>query len=131
MYPPPGHDSDSTTVKHLCKLLYSLKQAGQKWYDTLLCTPPNLGFSVGQADLGVFITHVDEHLLVLLVHINNCIFTRSSSKLIMQYKEKINDCHALTDLGPIHWLLGIKITHDRAACTISLSQVSYMDTILT
>jgi len=36
----------------------------------------------------------------------------------------------LTDLGEIHWLLGIKIMHDREACTISLTQTTYIETIL-
>jgi hypothetical protein len=34
------------------------------------------------------------------------------------------------DSGPVHWLLGIKITRDREARTISLSQTSYINTIL-
>ena len=39
-------------------------------------------------------------------------------------------CHAITDLGPIHWLLGIKVTWDRKAQTISLSQESFINTII-
>jgi hypothetical protein len=60
----------------------------------------------------VFFTHVDEHILMLAVHMVDCIFTGSSKELIMLYKQKLNDCYALTDLGPIHWLLGIKVTHN-------------------
>ena len=53
MYSPPGYDTDRNTVKQLCKLLYGLKQAGRKWYETLLRALADLGFSVSQADLGV------------------------------------------------------------------------------
>jgi len=76
------------------------------------------------------VAHVGEDMLILTVHVDDCIFTGTSQKLITQYKEKINSCYALTDLGPVHWLLGIKVIRDRAACTISLSQVSYIDAIL-
>jgi len=38
--------------------------------------------------------------------------------------------YALTDLGPIHRVLRIKVIRDRAARTISLSQVWYIDAIL-
>jgi hypothetical protein len=131
MYSPPGYDGDAGTVKRLCKSLYSLKQAGQKWYDTLSCALANLGFSVSQTDPGVFLARVDEHLLILAVHVDDCIFTGSSSSLVVQYKEKINTGYALTDLGPVHWLLGIKITCDRTAHTVSLLQVSYINSILT
>src|SRR6266850_4285893 len=53
-----------------------------------------------------------------------------STKLIMQYKQKLNACYALTDLGPVHWLLGIKITCNRATHTISLSQSTFIDSII-
>jgi hypothetical protein len=55
---------------------------------------------------------------------------KCSNKLIAEYKEKINSCYALTDLGPVHWLLGVKVIHDRAVQTISLSQTAYIDSIL-
>jgi reverse transcriptase-like protein len=78
----------------------------------------------------VFFTHVNEHILVLAVHVDNCIFTGSFKELIALYKQKLNDCYTLTDLGPIHWLPGIKVTHNQAAHMISLSQTSFIDTIL-
>jgi hypothetical protein len=64
------------------------------------------------------------------VHVDDCVLTGSSNGLIATYKQKLNACYALTDLGPLHWLLGIKVTCNRAAHTISLSQSSYIDTIL-
>jgi reverse transcriptase-like protein len=73
---------------------------------------------------------MDKHILVLTVHMDDCIFIGSSKELIALYKQKLNDCYALTDLGPIHWLLGIKVTCNRAAHTISLLQTSFIDTIL-
>ena len=93
-------------------MLYSLNQAGWKWYDTLSHALTNLRFCVSNADLGVFYTCMDEHILVLAVHMDDCIFTGSSKELIVLYKQKLNDCYALTDLGPIHWLLGIKVMCD-------------------
>jgi hypothetical protein len=130
MQSPPGYDSDPRTVKRLQKSLYGLKQAGRKWYDTLVRTLTKLGFFITHADPGVFYARVGKNILILAVHVDDCILTGSSSKLITRYKRKLNNCHALTDLGPVHWLLGIKITRDRAARTISLSQCSFIDTIL-
>jgi transposase InsO family protein len=107
MYPPPGYDSDPDIVKRLCKALYGLKQAGQKWYDTLSRALADIGFSVSQADPGVFIAKISEDILILAVHVDDCIFTGSSALLITEYKDKINSCYAFKDLGPISWLLGI------------------------
>jgi reverse transcriptase-like protein len=89
-----------------------------------------LGFHITHSDPGVFYTYINEHILILVVYVNNCIFTGSSNNLIASYKEKLNSCYVLTNLGPLHWLLGIKITCDHAAHIILLSQLSYIDLIL-
>jgi hypothetical protein len=73
---------------------------------------------------------IGEHILIMGVHVNDCMITGSSVDLIAKYKHKLHDKYALTDLGPIHWLLGIKIIHNCSAWTISLSQSSYIDSIL-
>src|SRR6266404_5864964 len=50
---------------------------------------------------------------------------------IKDFKKQVHEHYTITDIGPIHWILGIKVTHDRYAYTISLSQDSYANTILT
>jgi reverse transcriptase-like protein len=112
MQSPLGYNSDTHTVKRLQKSLYGLKQAGQKWYNTLSHALISLRFCITNADLGVFFTYMDKHVLMLAVHMDDCIFTGSSKELIALYKQKLNGCYALTDLEPMHWLLGIKVTHN-------------------
>ena len=130
MQAPPGYDSDLHIIKHLLKSLYGLKQASRCWYDTLVRALKSLGFTTSVADPGVFITHVSGQILILAVHVDYCVLAGSSSDLISEYKQKLNSCYALTDLGPVHWLLGIKVTCDCAAHTLSLSQGAYIDVIL-
>ena len=131
MQPPPGYeDRAGGSVKKLHKSLYGLKQAGRKWYDALCRVLADLGFRVSHADPGVFHAQVEGQTLIFAVHVDDCILTGSSGTLIARYKREFHAKYALTDLGPLHWLLGIKITRDRAARTISLSQTSYIDTIL-
>lgn len=110
MQPPPGYNGQGDTVKRLQKLLYELKWAGQKWYDALCHALINLSFCITHADLGIFHNKVKGHTLILIVHVDNCMFAGSSSKLITEYKDKFNAQYMLTDLGLINWLLGIKIT---------------------
>lgn len=130
MQNPPGYDGDEETVKHLKKSLYGLKQAGRKWYDTLKRTLADLGFCVSNADPGVFIAHTQGHPIIIAVHIDDCTITSSSGRVLQDYKRRIDARHSITDLGPIHWLLGIKITRDCDSCTLALSQESYIDTII-
>ena len=131
MHEPPGYEGKGEhLVKRLHKSLYGLKQAGRKWYETLSRTLANLGFCVSTADPGVFLAKPSGHTLILAIHVDDCVFTGSSPDLISEYKSKFHACHALTDLGPIHWLLGIKISRDRSARTISLSQTAYINSII-
>src|SRR6266404_6052396 len=130
MRQPPGYETTSG-VKRLHKSLYGLKQARQCWYDTLSCTLADLGFQKMHADPGVFYTCSEETLLILAVHVDDCIITGNSPAGIKDFKKQVHERYAITDIGPIHWILGIKVTCDRYACTISLSQDSYANTILT
>src|SRR6267142_119755 len=130
MQPPPGYESQGEFVKHLHKSLYGLKQAGHKWYDTLCHALADLGFSMNNADLGMFYTHINNHILILAIHVDDCLMTSSSISLITDYKKRLNAKYSLTDLGEIHWLLSIKITHNHEARTISLMQMTYIETIL-
>jgi hypothetical protein len=107
-----------------------LKQAGHKWYDALTQALTDLGLRITQADPGIFHMEIGAHVLIMGVHIDDCVITGSSAELIDEYKRKLHNKYALTDLGLIHWLLGIKIDHDCSAQMISLSQSSYINSIL-
>jgi len=130
MEEPLGYETGTGNVKRLHKAIYGLKQAGRKWYEALTQCLTGIGFRVSSADPGVFTARIGTDLLVLAAHVDDCILTGSSADLITQYKQKLNDHYELTDLGPVNWLLGIEITHDRKAHTVSLSQSSYIKAIL-
>jgi len=130
MHQPPGYETPSG-IKWLHKSLYGLKQAGRCWYNTLSRTLADLGFQKIHADLGVFYTRSEETLLILAVHIDDCIITGNSPAGIKDFKKQVHERYTITDIGPIHWILGIKVTRDCYVHTISLSQDSYANTILT
>src|SRR6267142_2793498 len=122
MQEPPGYKTgEADAVKQLLKVLYGLKQARHKWYDVLHTAVTDLGFQVAGADPRVFVTHIKKHILVLVVHVNDCTMTGSSPKLIMVYKGKLHKWYALMDLGPVSWLLSIQVTHNCETWAISLS----------
>ena len=83
-----------------------------------------------EANWGVFITNIAEHILILMLHVDDCTITGDSSTLIKAFKHEIGLCFRITDLGPINWLLGMKVMQDHQACTISLLQEPYVNSIL-
>jgi Reverse transcriptase (RNA-dependent DNA polymerase) len=128
----PGYE-ESDPQKYCIKLyksLYGLKQAGCKWYEIVCHMPAELGFKKCEADQAVFYIHASKDILIHAIHIDDCTMTWSSNNLIQSYKLKIKSKYNLMDLSPIHWLLGTKITRDCENRTISLSQLSYIDSLL-
>jgi Reverse transcriptase (RNA-dependent DNA polymerase) len=96
------------------------------------CVPTlaELGFKKCEVDHAVFYIHAGKDILILAIHVNDCTMTGSSDDLIQSYNLKIKLKYDLTDLRPIHWLLGIKITCDCENHTISLAQSSYIVSLL-
>ena len=83
-----------------------------------------------EADWGVFSRRVGTHLVVLAIHVDDCLITGSSRRLLDDSKTKINSSYAMTDMGPVSWLLGIRVVRDAEAGTLALSQHAYIDAIL-
>ena len=69
-------------------------------------------------------------MIVVLVHVDDCTIAATNIKLVSDFKAHMAQHIKITDLGELHWLLGIKIKCDRNKKTIHLSQHSYISSIL-
>jgi hypothetical protein len=74
--------------------------------------------------------HKGHTTIIVVVHVDDCTIAAFTLSLIVAFKRKIAQYVEITDLGELHWLLGIKIRRDRDRRTIQLSQCSYLDLIL-
>ena len=129
---PPGYKVDKGlrhTVAKLQVALYGSKQGALKWYLELCSSLKELGLGRAHSDWGIFYAHIGCDILILASHIDDCTLTRSSCKFMGLFKDEIRARYKITDLGPISWVLGMKVIRDRVARTISLSQEPYIDTI--
>ena len=54
----------------------------------------------------------------------------SAPTLVNEFKAKLKKHVDITDLGELHWLLGIEVWWDHPTQTLHLSQCSYLDAIL-
>jgi hypothetical protein len=89
-----------------------------------------LGLKRAETDYGVFYTHIGQDIILLAIHVDDCVLTGSNLALLTEFKQKIGVIYKLTDMGPISWLLGIKVTLDHKSHTLSLSQTSYIESII-
>jgi Reverse transcriptase (RNA-dependent DNA polymerase) len=69
-------------------------------------------------------------VIIVLVHVDDCMIAATTIMLIERFKKEIAKHVEITDLGELHWLLGIEIRCDQEKRTIHLSQCSYIDSIL-
>ena len=134
MQHPPGYKAQGIghLMLHLLKMLYSLKQSGQHWYQKLSSIFASLSFKQCSIDQAIFYKTNKEWnaLTVVVVHVNDCTITASSDKLIHKLIEGLCKQLEVTDLGGLHWMLRLEIQYDHASGTMHLSQCAYIDSIL-
>ena len=133
MWQPPGYPSPDhpNSVCLLKKTLYGLKQSGRRWYQRLCEIMSSIGFSRCDVDMAVFYRHGDKgELAIVLVHVDDCTIAATSTRLISEFKTGVAKQVEISDLGELHWLLGVEIHRDRAHHTLALSQRSYIASIL-
>ena len=133
MQQPPRYHTTSNRGLVCClrKTLYGLKQSGHHWYQKLVeIMMTHLKFSRDDVDQAVFFRREEKSVIVVLVHVNDCTITASSMALIKDFKARTSHHVEITDLGELHWLLGIEVKHDLKCRTIHLTQRSYLDSIL-
>jgi Reverse transcriptase (RNA-dependent DNA polymerase) len=134
MQHPPGYKAPDTgaRVLHLVKMLYGLKQLGQQWYQKLTSIFMSLGFKRCSVDEAVFfkVNMRKGKLTITAVHVNDCTIAATCIRLIEELKAGLRQHVEVTDLGELHWMLGIEIKRDHEAGTIHLSQHAYIDAIL-
>jgi hypothetical protein len=130
--PPAFHMPGSLgKVCRLRKTLYGLKQSGRRWYQRLVAIlVDHLGFTKCEVDQAVFYWDEGEQLCIVVVHVDDCTIAASELQLIQDFKMNLRKYVEITDLGEIHWLLGLEIRRDRESRTIHLSQRSYIDSAL-
>ena len=130
---PQGYEQNDRKhyVFRLKKALYGLKQGARNWYEALCEAMKELGFKRSEADKGVFVWEEGKYIIIVAVHVDDCMVTGNSTGNIARFKVDINKKYPMTDLGACSWLLGIKITCNISARTVSLSQTAYIDSIIT
>ena len=79
----------------------------------------------------VFYKLVDGELIIVIITVNYLTLTSSSELLLIRCKDELQSEFNISDLGPEHWLLGVKVKGDCNTQTITLSQKAYISSIVT
>eukprot|EP00253_Pinus_taeda_P022760 PITA_22760 len=114
---------DSSLVCRLKKSLYGLKQAPWAWYSKMDSFLLESGFSRCYSDNTVYTKKVGKSLMILVLYVDDLILTGSDPNLINHVNSSLKKKFEMTDLGHLHYFLGLQVLQSKEG--ISLSQSKY------
>jgi hypothetical protein len=115
---------------HVCRLkkaLYGLKQALRAWYSRIDSYLQQLGFEKSEADPNLYFIVVGEDPLILLLYVDD-LFITGAERLISSYKESLASEFKMTDIGLMHYFLGLEVWQEPGH--VFLGQGKYVCDIL-
>ena len=81
-----------------------------------------IGFSRCHSDNTIYTKRVDGQLIILVLYVDDLILTSSDPKLINHVKSSLKKKFDMTDLGYLHYFLGLQVLQSKEG--ISLSSLS-------
>ena len=132
MEQPPGFESPGKEdwVMRLLKSLYGMKQASRIWNQTFHKTITALGFVRLTNEWCVYRRETPSNTTIFAVHVDDIITISSTPAGNETFKQELRRHWDISDLGEVKYALGIAISRDRSARTISLSQTALIDRVV-
>ena len=89
-----------------------------------------VGFTQVSVDHSVFVKRGPQGDAMVMIHVDDMAVAVSNKQTMTSIFNDLRKIIDMVDMGDIHWFLGMAITRDRQARTISLSQRGFIDMIL-
>lgn len=122
----PEGSRQTGMVAKLKRCLYGLKQSSREWYLRLVNFLSPYGFVCSAFDPCVLVH--DSGTLFIAIYVDDITLFGKSSDLLDKTVTILQTEFKVTDMGLLHWLLGIRIEINDEG--ISLSQSAFIDKIL-
>jgi len=105
---------DCQKVLQLLKPLYGLKQSAHHWYNRLFGVLRNrLDMKHCDIDQAVFYYKNGNTHIIIVAHVDDLMIIALSMDLVKRVKDELGKVFKVSDLGEIHWLLGMEVKHNR------------------
>lgn len=65
-----------------------------------------------KSDPNFYMLTTSDSLFILVLYVDDLLITGSSNSPIVAIKYILHDMFSMTDMGPIHFFLGLEINHD-------------------
>ncbi|KAL8104868.1 hypothetical protein AgCh_028873 [Apium graveolens] len=118
---PPGYvkKNEENKVYRLKKALYGLKQAPRAWYSRIDEYFVKMGFKRCPFEHTLYIKENKGKILIIGLYVDDLIFTGNNDDDIEEFKNNMMQEFEMTDLGLLHYFLGIEVKQDENGIFIS------------
>lgn len=130
IYPPIGVECKEGYVLKLLKSIYGLKQAAKCWNIKINNFLEGLGFVRSESDYCLYTKLVSDHIMYLLLYVDDMIIAGKDLKLIEKCKGDLMSKFEMKDKKYLKNFLGLEIDYDRDLGILKISQKYYLLGIL-
>jgi hypothetical protein len=132
MEQPPGFECPGKEdwVWQLLKSIYGMKQASRVWNKMLHAAVSKWGFQRLECEWCVYICRSPTGTIIFSIHVDDIFSAASSPEENDRFRDFLKSQWEISELGPAKFALGIAISCDQSACTISLSQSAFIDHVI-
>ena len=116
-------------VMKLMKSIYGMKQASRVWNCTFDKVVKAWGFERLPSEWCIYRQQSPTGTIIFAVHVDNIISVGSSHDENECFKLRLKEKWDISNLGHVKFTLGIAVSHNLEASTISISQTALIDCI--
>lgn len=112
MRQPKGYEDNTDKVCKLQKGLYGLKQAAKGWNEALDSVLRKADFKQSKTDSCLYTNMSECKLTYLIVYVDDLLVAGNDLKFISYVEKVLKKAFHITDLGEVHYCLGVQIERD-------------------
>jgi hypothetical protein len=127
---PLGFTDGSTRVRHLKRCLYGLKQSPREFNTLLRDLLVEQGWKQCMSDPCISIFRTSDILAMIALYVDDIPVACNDTTWMHAFKATLGSRFKIKDMGDLSQLLGMHISRDMFACTISMDQFKYVKDIM-
>ena len=81
-------------------------------------------------DHSLYVVQSSTHIVIVIIYVDDLIILASDMTKLMEFKAKLEKEFDMSDLGELHFFLGVQIERNRAARTLIMHQKSYIEDVV-
>ncbi|KAF0736210.1 hypothetical protein Ae201684_007233 [Aphanomyces euteiches] len=106
----------------LVKALSCLKQSPREWHKVLTAFLGEIGFEKTNVESCIYTRQTNGQQAIIAIYVDDLVLVAQNDHVMADLKSAIKQRFASKDMGPIHYIFGLKIIRDRKKRLIHISQ---------